>query len=110
MRNVDILKTRLQAAGIATEVLAGRVSAVVGAVNLTRLRPSLEVPDDDPEFETFMVIDSECDGLPIGSVRQHWSAEALARKAADVARAEQWAMEIGRAAFQRVVERFAAAA
>jgi len=102
----DVQRARLQAASIAAEVLAGRVSAVLGAVDLTRLRSSLDVPDDDPEFETFMVIDSECDGLPIGPVRQYWSAEALARKAPDVASAEQWAMETGREAFQRVVERF----
>jgi hypothetical protein len=110
VHQVDVQRARLQAASIAAEVLAGRVSAVIGAVDLTRLRPSLEVSDDDPEFETFMVIDSECDGLPIGPVRQYWSVEALARKAPDVARAEQWAMETGREAFQRVVERFAATA
>ena len=57
-----------------------------------------------------MVIDSESEGLPIGSVRQYWSAEALDRKAPDVAHAERWAMETGREAFQRVVERFAAVA
>jgi len=56
------------------------------------------------------VIDSESEGLPIGSVRQYWSAEALDRKAPDVAHAERWAMETGRDAFQRVVERFAAVA
>jgi hypothetical protein len=103
---VGVQRARLQAASIAAEVLAGRVSAVIGAVDLTRLRPSLDVPADDPEFETFMLIDSECDGLPIGPVRQYWSVEALDRKAPDVARAEQWAMEIGREAFHRVVERF----
>jgi hypothetical protein len=105
----DIQAARSRAASIAAAVLAGRVSAVTGAVDLTKLRPMLDVPDDDPEFETFMVIDSECDGLPIGPVRQYWSEEALARKAPDVLRAEQWAMETGRDAFQNIVERFAAA-
>jgi len=107
---IDVQLARLHAASIAAEVLAGRISAVIGAADLTRLRPSLDVPDDDPEFETFMVIDSESEGLPIGSVRQYWSAEALDRKAPDVAHAERWAMETGREAFQRVVERFAAVA
>jgi len=107
---IDVQLARLQAASIAAEVLAGRISAVIGAVDLNRLRPSLDVPDDDPDFETFMVIDSESEGLPIGSVRQYWSAEALACKAPDVAHAERWAMETGREAFQRVVERFAAVA
>jgi hypothetical protein len=109
MQMVDVQRARLQAASIAAEVLAGRVSAVIGAVDVTRLRPSLDVPDDDPEFETFMLIDSECEGLPIGPVRQYWSAEALVRKAPDVAHAEQSAMATGREAFQRIVERFGAA-
>ena len=110
LHQVDVQRARLQAASIAAEVLAGRVSAVIGALDLTRLRPMLDVPDDDPEFETFMLIDSECDGLPIGQVRRYWSVEALARNAPDVAHAEQWAMETGRDAFQKVVERFASAA
>ena len=107
---IEVQLARLQAASIAAEVLAGRISAVIGAVDLNRLRPSLDVSDDDPEFETFMLIDSECEGLPIGPVRQYWSAEALVRKAPFVAHAEQWALETGRDAFQRVVERFAAVA
>ena len=103
----EVHEARGQAAAIAAAVLAGRIGAVLGAIDLNRLRPLLDVPDDDPHFETFMVIDSECDALPVGAVRQHWSAEALALKKSEVARAEQWAMETGKEAFANVVARFA---
>ena len=106
----DIQNARGQAATIAAAVLAGRVGAVLGAIDLNRLRPLLDVPDDDQDFQTFMVIDSECDRLPFGTVRQHWSAEALALKESDVARAERWAMETGMEAFANVVARFAPSA
>ena len=109
MDQSDIQAARSRAANIAAAVLARRVSALIGAVDLIRLRPLLDVPDDDPEFETLMLIDSECDELPIGPVRQYWSEEALARKAPEVLDAEQWALETGRDAFQNIVERFAAA-
>lgn len=108
MQNIDVERARVQAASIASEVLLGRISAVIGAVELTRLRPSLNLPDGDPDFDTFLLIDSECDGLPIGPVKHYWSADALTRKTPDVANAEAWAMKTGREAFQHVVERFAA--
>jgi ankyrin repeat protein len=70
----------------------------------------MSLNNDDQDFQVFMLIDSECDGLPIGSVRQHWAPEALARKESDVQRAERWAMEVGREAFQSLVDRFAGVA
>jgi hypothetical protein len=98
---------RRKAATIAAAVLGGRVSAVLGAIDLNKLRASVGVPDDDPDFRTFLVIDSECDALPFGTVRQHWSAEALATKEPEIAQAEQWAMETGKQAFTNIVTRFA---
>jgi hypothetical protein len=106
----DIEKARSQAATIAAAVLAGQLSPVVGAIDLHGLRSSVDVPDDDPDFEAFMLIESECDGLPIGPARQHWSDEALERKESEVAHAERWAMDTGAEAFRNVLSRFAPAA
>jgi hypothetical protein len=103
----DVQSARTNAAAIAAAVLAGQLSPVVGAIDLHRLRSSVDVPNNDSDFEAFRLIDSECDGLPVGSVRRHWSPEALARKAPAVARAERWAMDTGGEAFRRVVARFA---
>ena len=107
MERPEIQNARIQAGRIAAAVLAGQLSPVLGAIDLNGLRPSVDVPNDDPDFETFMVIDSECEGLPIGSVRQYWSAEALTRKKPEVAHAERWAMDTGAEAFRNVVARFA---
>ena len=56
----QIQNARAQAARIATEVLAGQISPVLGAIDLNALRSLVDVPDDDPDFEVFMLIDSEC--------------------------------------------------
>ncbi|MEZ5284332.1 MAG: hypothetical protein R2712_05890 [Vicinamibacterales bacterium] len=110
MDQPDIRDARAKAAKIAAAVLARQLSPVLGAVDLNRLRFSVDVPTDDPDFETFILIDSECDGLPIGSVRQYWSPEALTRKEPEVAHAERWAMDAGAEAFRNVLERFGPAA
>jgi len=83
---------------------------LLGAIDLNGLRSSVDVPDNDPDFEAFMLIASECDGLPIGPVRPYWSAEALTRKEPEVAHADRWAMDTGAEAFRNVFSRFAPAA
>lgn len=110
MEQPEIQQARVQAASIAAAVLAGQISPIVAAIDLNRMRAIVAVPDDDPDFETFMLIDSECDGLPVGSVREHWAPEALARKESEVRHAEQWAIDVGYNAFRNVVARFATAA
>ena len=110
MEQDSIERARIQAVAIASRVLAGSGSAVLAAIDLNRLRSSVGVPDDDPDFKTFMAIDSECDALPFGPVRQYWAPEALAAKEQALAHAEQWALETGKAAFWNVVTRFGGAA
>jgi hypothetical protein len=110
MERLEIQNARMQPAKIAAAVLAGQLSPVLGAIDLNGLRSSVDVPSDDPDFEAFMVIDSECDDLPIGPVRQHWSPDALTRKEPDVAHAERWAVDTGAEAFRNVAARFAPAA
>jgi hypothetical protein len=109
MDQLDIQDARAKAVKIAEAVLAGQLSPVLGAIDLNGLRSLVDVPDDDPDFEVFMLIDSECDGLPIGSVRRCWSPEALTRKESEVEHAERWAMDTGAAAFRSVLQRFAPA-
>jgi len=106
----QLLSARRRAADIAEAVLTGRLSPVLAAIDLNRLRPMVDVPDDDADFETFTVIDSECDALPFGRVRQHWAPKALARKQSELEHAERWAMETGEEAFRNIVKRFAATA
>src|SRR2546421_9872453 len=43
---------------------------------------------NDEDFLTFVVIDSETDHLPVDFERKNWSAEALERKDKEIAEAE----------------------
>ena len=47
----EIQNARTQAAKIAAAVLAGQLSPVLSAIDLNGLRSSVDVPDDDPDFE-----------------------------------------------------------
>jgi hypothetical protein len=106
----DVRAARTRAAQIAAGVLTGAVNPVVGAVDLNQLRPYVDVPGDDPDFDAFSVVSSETDHLPFGTVQRHWAANALAAKAGDIARYETWTMEFAGDAFRSVVSRFASAA
>jgi hypothetical protein len=106
-RNSDsIAGARREAVSIARRVLAGEVDVLVGARDLRGLRFRVGVPVDDPDFTCFVVIESETDALPLSDERSQWSAEALLRLDPDVARAIDWATEVGWQAFKNVVERF----
>jgi hypothetical protein len=96
----------VKAAELASRVLAGLASPIVGARELSRLLASLGCDLDDPDYRTFVGIDSETDALPVGRARRHWAPEALADKAPDIARAEKWALDFGRDAFANIVARF----
>jgi hypothetical protein len=60
-------------------VLDGRIGLIEGCVTLasygSEVVPS---PSDDADFGTFILVASETDHLPLGEVRQRWSADALA--------------------------------
>ena len=109
-KQFQIQNARARAARIAAAVLAGHLSPVAGAIDLNGLRASVDVPDNDPDFDAFMVIDSECDGLPLTSVRPEWSSEPPTREEPKAAGTEGWAMDSGAEAFRNVVKRFVSAA
>ena len=102
----SIVRERRRAVSIARAVLAGEMDVLVGARDLRGLRFKLGVPDDDPDFECFVLIESETDALPLADESATWSAAALIRLAPDIARATKWATDIGWEAFQNVVRRF----
>src|SRR5262249_27633932 len=53
--------------------------------------------------------DSETDALPFGPVREKWDRSALARLEPELARARDWARDVGDGAFRNVVARFSQA-
>lgn len=102
----SIARERRRAVSIARAVLARKLNVLVGARDLSGLRFRIGVPDDDPDFSCFVVIESETDALPRADEHAMWSAAALLRLAPDVARANEWAADVGWEAFQNVVRRF----
>jgi len=95
-----------KAAEIASRVLAGMTSPILAARELSGLLLSLGCDLEDPDYRTFVGIDSETDALPVGKARQRWASSALAEKAPDIERAERWALDFGKEAFTNVIARF----
>ena len=87
----------------------GLLSPILAARELLGLMVRLDVPREDPDFATFVLIESETDALPVGPERREWAPDALERLAVDIARSERWARETGDDAFQSVVRRWGAA-
>lgn len=96
-----IARQRDRARVLAQQVLSADMSPILGARLIVSLS-DLGRPDIDEDLQTLRVIDSETDHLPVGDGRQDWAPEALARKADEVAKAENWAREVGRSAFERL--------
>jgi hypothetical protein len=102
-------RVRATAALLARRAFNREVSAIVAARELANLRHRVGVDRDDSDFLVCVAIDSETDALPIGSVRQYWAPDALAKKDEEIAEAEVWAMKVGEAAFQNIARRFGGA-
>ena len=103
-----VLSSRSQAAEIAAAVLAGTLPLLEGCHLLDALRSGVEVPERDPDFLAFNLVQSETDTLPIGKVRQNWAPEALASAEAELQSAAEWAGPIALPACESVVARFGA--
>jgi hypothetical protein len=92
----------------ARAVLAGEIDVLEACVTLHKLADAV-VPSwvEDPDFQIFGAIASECDGIPLGEARKQWKDQALARIDADAQRYSQIVREEVVKACQNVVSRFA---
>jgi len=103
-----ISHSRREAVRIARRVLAGG-DPILATRELTALRGSVDVPQDDADFNCFTAIDSETDALPVGHQSKLWSPDSLAALEPEIATARERALSVGREAFQNVVRRFSGA-
>jgi hypothetical protein len=99
---------RQQAAELARGILAGSMPLLEGCHALASLQHAVEAAEQDPDFQTFTLISSECDALPIGSARELWSPEALARVQPELESAIAWATPLAIPACRSIVQRFGA--
>jgi hypothetical protein len=99
---------RQKVVAIARELLAGRVGVIEAARQIDAFRGDRVGLDEfDPDFVTFLAIESETDDLPVGDTRSHWAADALAQKDLEIARCEALYRAQALEAASHLVTRFA---
>ena len=64
-----------------------------GVLKISALLTQAELPEEDPDWQAFKLVESETDHLPIGDARNYWSKDALRRLEPDIERATKWARE-----------------
>jgi hypothetical protein len=100
------LSVRLQIVSTARAMLDGHLSFLLGSRLLAPLRPQTDAARYDPDFLVFVAIYSQTDALPLGTVRENWDQEALARLEPEIEEAEQWASTVGASACRSPIARF----
>ena len=99
---------RQKVVGIARELLAGHVGVLEAAHRISALRGDrVQLDEFDPDFVTFLGIDSETDDLPLGEDRAHWAPDVLVEKDLEIARCDELYRSQAIEAASRLVARFA---
>lgn len=97
---------RQQIVATAQAMLDGETTYLLGARKLAGLQHGAEVKDDDADFVMFVVIASDSDDFPLGSVRDRWDKQALAQLQPEIDRAEAWAREHTQSVCAKLIARF----
>jgi hypothetical protein len=105
-RDTTVILARLEAASIARRALDGTLDPILACRQLSALRRRVGVHERDPDFLTFVAMDSETDSLPVETDRHQWLPEALARLQPEIEATHQWIRKNARTAFENVVSRF----
>src|SRR5579862_1661637 len=90
-----VTSVRRQVVALVQDMLCDHLCFLEGARLLASLQHEAAVEADDPDFTVFVGIASETDNLPIGRLRIHWSAEALARHQPEIDAVTKWAKSHG---------------
>ena len=90
----------------AQAVLSGQLSYLEATRLLLNSLRIVDVDENDVDLMPFVLINSECDHLPIGRQCEFWSVEALKGKAPELARSEEWAKRIAEEHVKNLLRRF----
>jgi len=90
-------------------ILDGEAEVLEGSRPLSDLLGQLSLGDDDEDHRAFVLIDSETDALPVGRVRDRWSAESLRELEPRIRDAQEWALAIAKPHCSSLIKRFAPA-
>jgi hypothetical protein len=105
---VIALINRQKVAAIAQKLLNGNISVIEAARQINAYRgESVGLDESDPDFVTFLAIDSGTDHRLFSESLQNWLPHALARKDGEVARCEEALRRNALGAAARLVARFA---
>ena len=104
----EAARTRVSADVVRTarQMLSGELGIIEGSRLLRPLAVDLGLDDGDPDFNEFVVVDSDTDHLPIGPVRRYWAKEALEEKDRERERYEEQVRSAVMAACDVLVARF----
>ena len=107
--NESETQARSALVALVAAMLAREVSYFEGAVEVLRLKSSIGgVSERDPDFDAFVVIESETDHLPLMAQRHLWNPEALAMLDPEFEKTEEWAGTFAPAACRGLITRFGA--
>jgi hypothetical protein len=107
MSDKKTMKTqRAKAVTTAEEMISGRTGIIAGSRILSGLKYELDIPEDDEDFLTFVVIDSETDDLPVGEVRAFWAPEALKEKDVEIQKCEDFYRQSATEACESIIRRW----
>jgi len=101
-----VASCRARAAEIAAAILAGDMPLLDGCHLLDQLGADVGVPDNDPDFRAFSLIQSETEALPLSQARDLWAPDALTKLEPEIQSATTWAQPIALPACKSVVARF----
>ncbi|MBT9446745.1 MAG: DUF2489 domain-containing protein [Hyphomonadaceae bacterium] len=100
--------SRQRLAEAVSRMLAGTLTFIEGARQISALRFDAELADD-PDVLAFVGIDSETDDLPVtDEIRELWEPSALERLQPRIDQAEAWARKIGTTCCENLILRFKA--
>jgi hypothetical protein len=105
--NQQELSARRTVVALAHAMLAKDISFFEGAVAVLRLRCEIGgVADRDPDFDAFLLMESETDHLPLKAQQHLWNPGALAKLAPEFQKTEEWAAGFVAPACEGLLRRF----
>jgi len=106
MTNEDFqVSRRDELLAIAKAILEGEIGVIRGLRLVQSFR--FDLADElDPDFMTFVGVDSDTDHLPVDDERENWSQEALDRKDVEIAEAQAFHREKVFQACRHLINRF----
>ena len=107
LADITAISDRQKIVQIAHGILDGSISIIAGARQLRVFAGGhAGIDERDPDFSTFVGIDSETSALPVGESRRHWAHDALAKKDLEITRCEDLYRDAAREAASHLIARY----